>query len=988
MVQFSKSFSILLVCVAFIFAGEWISFQSGRAAPDLSYRAVSVDKSGTNPQCKIDLSIPGAFVTYPNDNGLLAGKYASLSFSTGSAMVMNYNINGTYRPEKQGEPELPFVRIQVKIPVSVTKFKVSVANTKFVSLEGRYTVAPVQEQLFESFIAGVHADNRTFQKNEKIYSTDVYFSHGVEYETFFCNSYQVLEIRYCPLRFNPVTQSLLATNTAEIVVTYLDGQVTESNKTTVFTDIINRTSFDGINGCVNKIKNPVRGGKVVVVSHSTLMNTDTYKNWKAYREAQGYEFVKEINASGQNASAIESSIKSQWSSGRFEYLAIVGDWNLVPIPTNGSSYHWKDYSLLQGSDKVPDVCMGILLADNETKLGYIFDRQKKQEAGGTWSKTIIMTADLEDSGNNWNRFSSAHYVTRNMDKPNGGLGYKVNRVYQGSHTNYTSYGGGYGVPRTNFESWALNPNPFVTSSNNLRNKVYNWWNSEGQVIVGHRDHGSTSGPVPMTYAMFNGSITGDCSPLFTSLNCTSGNVKSTTRNFAYMSQTKKIGTCATIAATKTTMSGDNDYNHIAMYGAMFPDDGSTPERNIGKVFLAGMKAARDHGRTYFHVWGDAMTTLALGDNKPFVTLTAPMGGEEVEQNTTYTILWSDNISGNVKIELLKAGNVIAELAASTASDGSHEWQVGNTAEGTDYKVKITSIDDPSLTHQSANNFSIVGEFIVAIPYFEPFDTLDKGTEILPYKYAQLTTDDNNWTVYSGPTPSRIDEPPDVTGPMADHTTGSEQGMYIYTEASASNGGNPNKKFDYITPKFNLMTVPNPIISFWGHMFSDNAGVDNMGSLNLDISVGGTWSNDVLKVSGNQGDKWFEKTLDLTSYKNERVIFRFRGITGDGWESDICIDDIYIGPPTAINSDANKVMTSLDMRILGSKLKFFIPSKMASSVSIKLYNVQGKMVKTLVDGSAKAGYHMLSLNDKIAAGMYLCRMEAKGFTKTINVILTK
>ena len=56
------------------------------------------------------------------------------------------------------------------------------------------------------------------------------------------------------------------------------------------------------------------------------------------------------------------------------------------------------------------------------------------------------------------------------------------------------------------------------------------------------------------------------------------------------------------------------------------------------------------------------------------------------------------------------------------------------------------------------------------------------------------------------------------------------------------------------------------------------------------------------------------------------------------------------------------------------------------LSISLYNIQGKMIKKLIDGKVKAGQHML-LIDKVAAGMYLCRMEAKGFTKTINAIIT-
>ena len=84
--------------------------------------------------------------------------------------------------------------------------------------------------------------------------------------------------------------------------------------------------------------------------------------------------------------------------------------------------------------------------------------------------------------------------------------------------------------------------------------------------------------------------------------------------------------------------------------------------------------------------------------------------------------------------------------------------------------------------------------------------------------------------------------------MADHTTGTDQGIYIYTEASASNNGNPNKKFTFVTPKFNFKSLGDPTLSFWYHMFSDNAGEDHMGDLIVDISVDGIWQNDVITIS--------------------------------------------------------------------------------------------------------------------------------------------
>lgn len=50
-------------------------------------------------------------------------------------------------------------------------------------------------------------------------------------------------------------------------------------------------------------------------------------------------------------------------------------------------------------------------------------------------------------------------------------------------------------------------------------------------------------------------------------------------------------------------------------------------------------------------------------------------------------------------------------------------------------------------------------------------------------------------------------------------------------------------------------------------------------------------------------------------------------------------------------------------------------------------VKGKSVEALVNDNIKAGYYSVPL-DELAAGVYFLNMEAKGFKKTMNVLLTK
>ena len=164
----------------------------------------------------------------------------------------------------------------------------------------------------------------------------------------------------------------------------------------------------------------------------------------------------------------------------------------------------------------------------------------------------------------------------------------------------------------------------------------------------------------------------------------------------------------------------------------------------------------------------------------------------------------------------------------------------------------------------------------AVPYSTDFD--EAGS--LPAGWKNAFADEIDWTVNSGSTPSNN------TGPSGDHTTGS--GYYVYTEASDPN--NPNKTALLVTPLFDLTGLIDVEVRFWYHMYG-NA----MGSLHLDVYHNDAWVNDVMTaISGNQGNQWNEKVLDLTQYAGEQIKMRFRGITGSSYTSDIAVDDFTIG----------------------------------------------------------------------------------------------
>jgi flagellar hook assembly protein FlgD len=66
----------------------------------------------------------------------------------------------------------------------------------------------------------------------------------------------------------------------------------------------------------------------------------------------------------------------------------------------------------------------------------------------------------------------------------------------------------------------------------------------------------------------------------------------------------------------------------------------------------------------------------------------------------------------------------------------------------------------------------------------------------------------------------------------------------------------------------------------------------------------------------------------------------------------------------------------------------------SKVSLKIYNVAGQLVRTLVNETMVAGTHTVtwdganSNGEKVASGIYFYKLNAGDFSKTMKMVMTK
>jgi hypothetical protein len=71
----------------------------------------------------------------------------------------------------------------------------------------------------------------------------------------------------------------------------------------------------------------------------------------------------------------------------------------------------------------------------------------------------------------------------------------------------------------------------------------------------------------------------------------------------------------------------------------------------------------------------------------------------------------------------------------------------------------------------------------------------------------------------------------------------------------------------------------------------------------------------------------------------------------------------------------------------TRIAFSLPR--AEHVTITLYNISGQLIRTLLEQRMEAGNHTLSLNSSdLATGVYLCRLTAGPFSRTIKIALLR
>lgn len=287
---------------------------------------------------------------------------------------------------------------------------------------------------------------------------------------------------------------------------------------------------------------------------------------------------------------------------------------------------------------------------------------------------------------------------------------------------------------------------------------------------------------------------------------------------------------------------------------------------------AGFDNEYGHGRVNAY-----QAVLAAGGTSDTTPPSTPTGLTSANVgSTSFDINWNastdDNAVAGYNI-YLNGSNIGTSSIVSTSVTGLNP--------STNYTVAVSAFDGAGNESGQSSSINVAtgaatlscSATVSSYPYSEGFESNDGWT--------QVAGDDGNWVRDSGGTPST------GTGP----SNGAEGSFYMFLEASTNGstgqiGGNATAILE--SDCFDLTAASNATFSFQNHMNGNN-----IGSLTLQVSLDDqTWSN-IWSLSGSQGNQWNAVDVDLNSYVGSTIKLRMVGTTGNGWSSDIAVDDFAL-----------------------------------------------------------------------------------------------
>jgi hypothetical protein len=284
---------------------------------------------------------------------------------------------------------------------------------------------------------------------------------------------------------------------------------------------------------------------------------------------------------------------------------------------------------------------------------------------------------------------------------------------------------------------------------------------------------------------------------------------------------------------------------------------------------------------------------------------------------------------------------------------------------------------------------------------------------LNFKLADIEEFEDDDADFSGEYDWEWGIPADVGGPEAAY-----DGQRLWgTNLDGFYDVNVNQSL--YSPEFYLGSYEDNYMMRMGIWYQTEDGWDG-GNVQVSTDEGETWEvvvpeenypdNSVVALTGQPGftgvsDGWQIYNFDLSNYAGEFINIRVRFASTNATDKGLFIDHFVLyGTVLTTDVDEDSPFTTATPKKAALHQNYPNPFNPKTTINVdlpqkqhidlKIYDVSGKLVKTLVSGEQDAGYHSIVWDGKddtgkaVNSGVYIYRIDAENYRAIKRMILLK
>lgn len=414
---------------------------------------------------------------------------------------------------------------------------------------------------------------------------------------------------------------------------------------------------------------------------------------------------------------------------------------------------------------------------------------------------------------------------------------------------------------------------------------------------------------------------------------------------------------------------------------------------------------------------DANFTIAAAP-APAITVTTPNGGENFVIGTYRNVTWtSSGTLTNVKLEYsTNGGSTFSLITVNTANTGSYAWKVPSVATAS-ARVRITDVTNPTSFDESDANFNIVYATSPIITVTSP-----NGGE----DWSIGTSKNITWTTANVPSFAMV---------KIEYSINGEEGPYNLIATNATNTGS----YRWVVPgpissavRIRLTTSYREVVgtdvsnsnftispALSVTVTSPNGGENwlinstklitwtttgNISKVKLEYSVnsGATFTQIATNVP-NTGSYQWRVPGPATLYASVRISDVANPTTVRDWSETFFAMSRVISLSGEVKNQNELQSPEINGEEIPTEFSLsqnypnpFNPSTVISyqlpvdsKVTIKVYNILGNEVATLVDGLQVAGHRFVEWNaSEMPSGLYYYKLQTETFSDMKKLVLMK